>query len=82
MSAVANTVTKEEVFESERGRCWPLSSEKWLLWCGEITEWQDHDGDEGGRAHGKNDVCLGQPLPALFLGLFGGMMLTVTHPLL
>ena len=27
VAAVANTVTNEKVFESERGRCWPSSSE-------------------------------------------------------
>ena len=31
VAAVVNTVTNEEAFEAERGRCWPLSSEKWLL---------------------------------------------------
>ena len=31
VAAVANTGTNQEAFESERGRCWPPSSEKLLL---------------------------------------------------
>ena len=54
---------------------------------GASDEFDSRDGDrvaargEGRRARGKDEVCLGWPLPAFYLGLFGGMMLTVTHPL-
>ena len=43
-AAVANTVTNEEAFGPERGRCWYSSSENWLLESS--SESLDDDGDE------------------------------------
>ena len=77
VAAVVITVINEEALESERGRCWPSSSEKWLLESS--LEWLDDDGDGGRRAHGKDEVCLGRPVPASFLCLFDGKMLRPCH---